>query len=171
VATDPTGCARRSIRAFLRGRHIAACRAARRHPYAPRRLPPRRLPRSRRALVALVAATVADGFEQVDDVARRSASGRRRARIGGLRGGFLRGARDGARFVRYRYVAGLAVSGKVTRKGTVRLRIGGRVSGRLRFAANGMVRGRIRGKRVRLRRRLVRATTYERLHRRGALPG
>jgi pimeloyl-ACP methyl ester carboxylesterase len=171
VSTDASGCAKRALRAFLAGNHVSRCHASARYPYATRKLPPLRVPRSRRAVVRLVAATVGDGFEQLDDVARRSAVGLRRARIGGLSGGFLHGARGGPVFVGYRYVRGLAVSGHVTRRGTMLLRIAGRVTGRLSFAPSGRVSGRLRGRVVRLRVRLTRETAYERLHRRGLLPG
>jgi hypothetical protein len=171
VGADASGCAVRALRAFLAGRRVRQCHASARYPYVARRLPPRRVPRSPRGVVRLVAATVADGFDQLDDVARRSTAGLLRARIGGLHGGFLRGSRGGTVFVRYRYVPGVAVSGRVTRGGKVRLRIGGRVTGRLSFAPSGLVRGRLGGRRVTLHQRLVRETTYERLHRRGLLPG
>jgi pimeloyl-ACP methyl ester carboxylesterase len=171
--TDVTGCVRRNVRAFLRGRAVGRrCRPVRRSPYAPRRIP-RKSARGLegRGLVRAVADSVADGFNQLDDAARRVASARRQARIGGLRGGSLRGRRDGALFVRYRYLRRLAVSGRVRRRGPVRLRIRGAVRGRLTFRANGTVRGRLAGKRVRTRMRLVRETPYESLRRRGLVPG
>jgi pimeloyl-ACP methyl ester carboxylesterase len=167
-ATDVTGCVRRAIRLFLSGAAPGACEPTSSTPYAPRALPPRF---ARGRAVADVGETVADGFSQLDDVARRDAAARNRARIGGLNGGSLRGGAGGPTFERYEYVRGLAVSGRVPKTGVAVMRITGKLSGTLRFGPGGRVSGRLGGRRVRARARLVRETPYEALRRRGLVPG
>jgi pimeloyl-ACP methyl ester carboxylesterase len=164
--TDVTGCVRRSVRAFLRGGTVAGCRPVADSPYAPRPLPPRR-PQGLQSVLD----TVADGFYVLDDAARRVTAARNRARIGGLRGGSLRGGAGGAAFERYEYVRGVAVSGRVPKTGVAVLRVSGKLSGALWFGPGGRVRGRLGGRQVRARAQLIRETPYESLRRRGLVPG
>lgn len=166
--TDATGCVRRAIRRFVSGADAGGCRASATNPYRPLPLPPRAWGGHP---VRAVTQTVKDGFGQLEDVARRSASARNHARIGGLVGGFLRGGAGGPSFVGYRYLPGLAVSGHVPRTGVAVLHVSGKLTGTLRFAPGGRVSGRLAGKRVRARARLVRETPYEALRRRGLVPG
>jgi pimeloyl-ACP methyl ester carboxylesterase len=167
-SSDVTGCVQRALRRFLTGAAPGGCPAIHPNPYAPRPIPPRRIGSHP---LRLVADTVADGFQQLDDVARRDAKTRTSTRLGGLQGGALHGGSHGPTFVRSQYVRGLAVSGLVTKAGTVRLTVSGKVTGKLAFRPNGRVSGRLGGKRVHAKLKLTRETTYEALRRRGLLPG
>jgi pimeloyl-ACP methyl ester carboxylesterase len=169
--TDVTGCVRRNVRAFLRGTAVGECRPVGSSPYGARPLPPRKLDGTPRRVLTAVRATVADGFYVLDDAARRVAAARNRARIGGLRGGRIRGGAKGPTFREYEYVDGVEVSGRVPRTGAVVLTVSGTWSGSLRFTPSGAIRGRLEGRPVRARGRLVRATPYESLRRRGLVPG
>jgi pimeloyl-ACP methyl ester carboxylesterase len=136
LRTDPAGCARAGVVAFLRGRTVSACAPAGlpAAPYAPATvgaLPPTRLPGvAGRTLSALTVTLTGIAF----DVA---AHGRRTFRLPGLRSGYVRGTRRALRLHDVEWLRGVFVSGRLDSRGRGTLSVNGPASGSVTYTGRG----------------------------------
>jgi pimeloyl-ACP methyl ester carboxylesterase len=159
VTSDFAGCAKNALAAFFTGQGVPQCTTAKPivapTPIAPTRLS--RLPGRTKAskTVAAVAASVRDIRVQFlgDEIAagRAAPPG---SKVAGLRSG--RATTTGSRYAlrRVEYVPGVTVTGTVpVEGGSAKLRVGGKAAahGTLTFHADGLVTGRLGGRRISMR--------------------
>jgi hypothetical protein len=138
----PTGdCARTAAVRYLRDLFPPEPCPRADDPFAARALVPRSV-REAGGLVAALELTVADAFDQLDAGSRLRVAAEPRVRGGGLTRGWFRGSRRGLGLHGYGFVRGLPVTGLVRPTGSVLLRF---PRGRLRFAEDGTVTGKVRG--------------------------
>ncbi len=161
LGSDFSTCSQGAVDAFLAGRPVAQCDPAQGRIFAPTGVAPTRLSRlpgrtAAAKTVAAAAATVVDVRRQFigDEVAagRATRSGDRAA---GLRSGTALASATGFRLRSVQYVPGVSVSGFVpaARTRSTTLRVSGRAAARgtITFHPDGIVTGRLGGRRVRLR--------------------
>lgn len=159
VTSDFSGCAKTALAVFFAGQPVAPCATAQPivppSPIAPTRLS--RVPGRTKTVktVTAVAASVRDVRLQFlgDEIAagRTAPAG---AKVAGLRSGRATATARGYRLRRVEYVPGVTVSGTVpVEGGNATLTVAGRTAphGRLTFRLDGLVTGRLGGRRVSVR--------------------
>ena len=176
IRHDPSGCAIRGTREFLAGEAVQDC-TSRIDPFAPRALAPRSLRQvkslagvggDRGRAIRAAALTVQDVLRQIDVADGFRPQLASKVRGGGLRGGTYRGGAKGPTLSGVVFVPAVQVTGKVPPNGTAVLTLAGRVRGTLRFASNGMVRGKLGGKTVTGKLSLPRLSEFDALVAAGA---
>lgn len=129
---DAEPCARNLVNTWFAKGTASACRGVK-DPFAPRPI----VPKEAKPVVA-AQLTVADALDQLDAGTGGRPELQAKVKGGGLRGGTFRGLpHGGLRLHRYEFVKGFPVSGTVRPRGTVVLKVRGRV---LRFPPRGRVR-------------------------------
>src|SRR4051812_9237432 len=141
----PTGqCARDAAVRYLRDEFPPLQCPVTADPFAPRALVPGSV-RQAGGPIKAVQLTVADAFDQLDAGSLLRVGAEPSVKGGGLRAGRFTGSKRGLVLRRYTFVRGFPVSGLVKPTGTVVLKV---PHGVLRFAEDGSVGGKLRGKRI-----------------------
>jgi pimeloyl-ACP methyl ester carboxylesterase len=142
--TPTGGCARAAAVVYLRdGFPPQPCPLVD-DPFAPRALVPASVKKAG-GPVAAAQLTVADAFDQLDAGSLLRVAAEPSVKGGGLRAGRFHGSKKGLVLRGYTFVPGFPVVGLVKPSGTVVLRVR---HGVLRFAEDGSVTGKLRGKEV-----------------------
>jgi pimeloyl-ACP methyl ester carboxylesterase len=116
VRSDPSGCARAGLVAFLRGGSVSACRGPERRaaPFAPATIgalrPTRLAGRPGRTLSAIAVTLAGIAFDA-------AARGRETFRLPGLRGGYVRATRRTLELHDVVWIRGVRVSGRLDARG------------------------------------------------------
>jgi pimeloyl-ACP methyl ester carboxylesterase len=142
--TPTGGCARAAAVVYLRDEFPPQPCPLVADPFAPRALVPRSA-KTAGGPVAAAQLTVADAFDQLDAGSLLRVAAEPSVRGGGLRAGRFNGSKGGLALRRYTFVPGFPVTGLVKPSGTVVLKV---PHGVLRFADDGSVTGKLRGRKV-----------------------
>jgi hypothetical protein len=142
--TPTGGCARAAAVRYLRDEFPPPPCPVVPDPFAARGLVPRSV-KDAGGPVAAVGTTVADAFDQLDAGSLLRVAAEPSVKGGGLRAGRFNGSKRGLVLRRYTFVPGFPVTGLVKPSGTVVVKV---PHGVLRFAEDGSVTGKLRGKAI-----------------------